>query len=132
MSEDAKRVSNDRKIWLGLILGIAVWFLHLNVVNSLNSFACEWKWFPFTIAGITGLRFVHIVISLIAAVLIIGVIVFAWREWRPALDQRDDALTRTSADRHLLIAFVTLLLNTGFLIYTLASLVMIVSLNPCV
>jgi len=134
MDETATSVK-DRSTWLSLLAGVVIWFLHLNTINALTSLTCEWGWFPFTIAGIAGLRFIHIVVSLIAALGIAAIIVLSWRGWRNWQAAQADAqhtLVQTGADRHPLMAFVTMLLNGLFLVYVLASLVMVLVLNPCV
>src|SRR3982751_2150436 len=103
MDETATSVK-DRSTWLSLLAGTVIWFLHLNIVNAITSLTCEWGWFPFTIAGIAGLRFIHIVVSLIAGVAIAAIIVLSWRSWHKGQP------TQTEADRHHLMAFVTMLL----------------------
>src|SRR3954467_6423460 len=126
MHETANPVK-DRRTWLSLLAGVVIWFLHLNIVNALTSLTCVWGWFPFTIAGIAGLRFIHIVVSLIAGLAIAAIIMLSWRgwhQWQTAKTDSQQTLVHTEADRRPLMAFVTMLLNSLFLIYVLASLVM--------
>src|SRR3954453_4334972 len=112
---------NDRRTWQSLFFGIVVWFLDLNIVYPLTSVSCHWGWFPFTIAGIPGLRFIQLVASAIAAILLIVFIVLPWRNWRPFQHDPRLPMTQTEADRRPLMAYVTLLLNSLFLLFVLAS-----------
>src|SRR4051812_3981224 len=77
------RVRNDeRQTWSSLLLGVIVWFLCFNVVYGLESVACRWGWFPFTVAGIPGLRVVQLLITLLSMLLLLLYIYLPWREWR--------------------------------------------------
>jgi len=122
----------NRNNWRGLLAGVVVWFLHLNIVNALTSLTCVWGWFPFTIAGVIGLRFIHIIVSLVAGLVFTSIIVLSWRNWHSLqADSPQDAMETTETDRRPFIAFVTMLLNVLFLVYALASLVMVIVLPPC-
>jgi hypothetical protein len=122
---------NDRQTWLSLISGAIIWFLHLNIVYPLTSLACKWEWFPFNDAGMTGLRTLQIVITLIAAVLIGIVIYLPWRHWQRFQTDRDHMLRETESDRRPFIAFVALGLNLFFLAFVVAAIVPILALSPC-
>jgi uncharacterized membrane protein len=123
---------SDRQTWQSLLFGMVVWFLHLNLVYSLPSLACHWGWFPFTVAGLSGLKFIQLIATAVAAILLVVMIYVPWRNWRPFW--RDDAqlMHQTEADRRPLIAYVTMLLNALSLLFVLASVVPILTLHPCV
>jgi threonine/homoserine/homoserine lactone efflux protein len=122
---------DDRTTRRNLLLGVVVWFAHLNLVNALTSLTCQWGWFSFTIAGIPGLRFIQLTISLIAGLIFAYLIYQSWRVWRPARANGQQTLTQTEADRRSLMAFVTMLLNGLFFLFMLASLVLVLSINAC-
>jgi len=123
---------NDRRTWQCFLFGIVVWFLDLNVVYPLTSVSCHWGWFPFTIAGIPGLRFIQLVVTVSAAILLLIFIYLSWRNWHPFQRKPQLPMTQTEADRRPLIAYVVMLLNCLFLLFVLASAVSIVTLTPCV
>src|SRR4051794_12606804 len=103
--------SNERQTWISLLLGFIVWFLYFNTIYPLTSLTCHWGWFPFNILGIPGLRFVQLVITAVA-LLLIGLMVYVpWRHWRYLEAGQDDKIYQTANDRRSLIAFVTIGLN---------------------
>jgi hypothetical protein len=131
-----------RRIWnkekqtgLALFFGVIVWFLHLNVVYGLPSLACRWGWFSFTVAGLSGVQFVELLLTILAGVLLVGCIYLSWRDWRRFQTvkppQNPRMLRETEHDRRPLIAFVTMLLNALFLLYVLGFILPILTLNPC-
>lgn len=129
---DATPRIDDRRTWQSLLFGLLVWFLHLNVVYPLTSLACHWGWFPFTIAGIPGLKVIQLLVTVAAALLLILMIIVPWRNWRPFWKDDDALMRQTEADRRPLIGYVTMLLNALFLLFVLASVVPVLTLNPCV
>src|SRR4051812_46300602 len=88
---------NDRRTWQCLLFGVAIWFLHLNLVYPLTSISCHWGWFPFTVAGIPGLRFIQLVVTAIAGVLLVTLIYMPWRNWRPFQRKSQNAAQTTEA-----------------------------------
>jgi MFS family permease len=119
--------ADDRFTGWSLILGISIWFADLNTVYALPSLACQWGWFPFTIAGIPSLVFIEAVITLIALLLISFLIYLPWKNWRKF--QTDKSLENpkmlkdTEKDRRSLLAFVAMLMNSFFLLFIIASFV---------
>jgi uncharacterized membrane protein len=124
--------TSDRQTWQSLLFGITAWFLDLNLVYSLPSLACHWGWFPFTVVGLPGLKFIQLIATAVAAVLLMVLIYLPWRNWRPFWRDNAQVMQQTEADRRPLIAYVTMLLNTLSLLFVLASVVPILALNPCV
>ncbi len=118
------------------MFGIAIWFIDLNTVYALPSLACEWGWFPFTIAGIPGLVFIEAIITFIAMLLMSFMIYLPWRNWRKfqAAKPTDNPrlLQDTEKDRRSLMAFVAMLANSFFFLFILATFVPILALNACV
>ena len=130
-----KAQSGERQTKLSLLLGMVIWFLHLNTLDALDSLACKWDWLSFTIAGIPGLQVVQAFITLIAMLLMLVTIYLPWRDWRryqtekPAKNPR--MLQDTEEDPRPLIAFIAMLLNSAFVLFIIASFVPIFSLNAC-
>ena len=125
----------DRLTRWCLFLGITIWFIDLNTVYALPSLACQWGWFPFTIAGIPGLLMVEAMITLIAMLLMSFMIYLPWRNWRKFQSEkpRDNSrmLQDTEKDRRSLLAFVTMLLNSFFFLFLISTFVPIFALNAC-
>ena len=126
---------DERPTWNSLLLGAAVWFLHLNIVYGLASLACKWGWLSFEVAGISGLQWVEIILTLIAVPLMLLTIYFPWRDWRSYQSQKPADNPRllhdTEKDRRPMLAFITLLLNSLFLLFVIATFVPVFALNPC-
>ncbi|HZQ09312.1 MAG TPA: hypothetical protein VFD70_22230 [Anaerolineae bacterium] len=125
----------ERQTRWSLFLGMTIWFLHLNTLNALTSVSCRWGWFDLTIAGISGLKIVELIITLIAIVLMLVVIYVPARNWlRFQSDKPTDnprMLQETEQDRRPLLAFIAMLLNSLFLIYVIAFFVPMLALNAC-
>ncbi len=123
--------ASDRHTWRYLVAGVAIWFLYFTTVYPMTSLACNWGWFPYTIAGVPGLRVVQIVVTLVALVLVAIVIYLPWRNWRQLHAAQSDAIEAAGLNRHLFAAFVTAIVNGFFLLFVLTSFVPILVLNPC-
>ncbi len=126
---------NNRRTGLSLFLGITIWFIDLNAVYALTSVACNWNWFPFTVAGIPGLLVVEGLITLIAMLLMLVMIYLPYKNWRAYQSEkpkeRAQRLKDTEKDRRPLMAFVTMLVNSFFFLFIIAFLVPMIALNPC-
>lgn len=132
-----KRLVHDEE-WqtkLSLLLGILIWFLHLNVVYGLDSLACKWGWFSATAGGSSGLQLVETIITLIAMLLILVTIYLPWRYWRSFQTEKPaknpHLLHDTEKDRRPLLAFVTTLANSLFLLFVITAFVPIFALSAC-
>ncbi len=125
----------DRLTRLCLFLGIIIWFVDLNAVYSLPSLSCEWGWFGSTVAGISGLTIVEAIITLISGVLMAFMIYLPGKNWRKSQAGKpvDDSqiLNDTEKDRSSLLAFVTMLVNSFFFLFVIATFVPIFALNVC-
>src|SRR5215208_6624894 len=120
--------SSDRQTWRSLLFGSLIWFLHLNLVYPLTSLTCKWNWFTSGIAGLSGLQTVQIFITIIAAALLLITIYQPYRSWREYRTDTEHILTQTEQHRIPLMAFVTMLSNSIFLLFVVASLVPILAL----
>lgn len=126
--------SEQQTRW-SMFLGILIWFLHLNILNSLTAISCKWGWFYFDIAGMPGLQFVEGLITLIAIVPIGVAIYLPWRMWRSFQDkkpiQNPELFKDTEEDRRSLMAFVAMLLNSLFLLFLIGSFVPLIAFKAC-
>ncbi len=126
---------SERLTRWSLFLGITIWFLDLNVINALTSVSCEWNWFSSSIAGMPGLRFVALIITLVAGALMLLLIYLPWRMWRRYQTDKpmenQNMLRDTEKDRRPLVAFIAMLLNALFLLFVIASFVPMFALNLC-
>ncbi len=118
-----------------LFLGIAIWFLHQNMLNMLISVACKWGWFTFPIGGLSGLQFVELIISLIALLAMLVVIYLPWRNWRNFQSEKPahnpQLLQDTEEDRRPLMAFIAMLMNGFFFLFIIATFVPTLVLKAC-
>jgi hypothetical protein len=130
------RERNEQQTWLSLLLGSALWFLHLNLTYGLASLACKWGWFDFDLGPLPGLVVVGAVITLFTLPLMAVLIYLPWREWRKYQTEKPadnpGLLHDTEQDRRPLVAFVTMLLNSLYFIFVIAAFAPILALNPCV
>ena len=127
--------TDERQTGLSLLLGMTVWFLHENTAYALASLSCQLGWLSFQIGGLSGLQFVEIVITLIAMLLLLITIYLPWRAWRRFQSEKPTdnphLLQDTEKDRRPLIAFVTMLLNSLFCIFVIATFLPVFALNAC-
>ena len=127
--------TDDRSTRWSLFLGITIWFVDLNSVYALPSVACMWNWFPFSVAGIPGLVFVEAIISLVSLTLILIMIYLPYRNWRRRRIAKSSnvapILQEAEQDRHSLLALVSMLANSFFLLFVIANFVPMLALNAC-
>lgn len=125
--------THERPIWLSLLLGFVVWFLYFNLVYPLTSLTCRWGWFQFNILGMPGLRFIQLVLTVITLLLIGSFIYLPWHNWlrAEAGSDKEDRLHQTSKDPRSLMALVSMLLNSLFGLFVIATFIPIFALNPC-
>jgi hypothetical protein len=133
MNAPTPKITRDdgNQIFMSMVGGVLIWFLHLNVVYGLTSLACKWGWFPFKLAGLSGLAIVQLGITLIAAALILITVYLPWRKWRQYQLDKERLFQHTEGDRRPLIAFVSMGLNLFFLLFIIAAFIVIVSFNAC-
>jgi hypothetical protein len=126
----------ERQTWRSLFWGTVIWFLHLNIVYGLASLSCTWGRLSARIAGVSMLQFVETLITIFAMGLMLVLIVLPWRDWQRFQTERPrdnpQMLEDTEKDRRPLIAFVTMLMNSLFLLFIIAAFVPIWALKPCV
>jgi hypothetical protein len=118
-----------------LFLGITIWFLYQNTINTLTSLSCNWNWFRFDVVGLPGLQFVALLIGLAALLGTAFLIYLPWRNWqrfqRRSPFRNPAMLEQTEEDRRSLMAFVAMLLNGFFLLFIIATLVPMLVVHGC-
>src|SRR5436190_22720545 len=106
---DLSKPSEQQTQW-SLILGITIWFLHLNIVNALISVSCKWGGLTAPIGGLSGLQFVEALITLITIVVMLFLIYLPWRNWQSFQTEKSmtnpDMLRDTEEYRRSLMAFI--------------------------
>ncbi|MEQ8673825.1 MAG: hypothetical protein RLP44_18460 [Aggregatilineales bacterium] len=110
------------QLWFSLFAGTFVWVLHLLTVYPLTSLTCEWDWFPSEIAGLHGLRFIQILITLVALAIVLQAGYFAFNIQRHLTPQNS---------RHLFMARLGLALNIIFAGLIAFAVVPILALPVC-
>jgi Na+/melibiose symporter-like transporter len=131
---DLSKPSEQQTQW-SLVLGILIWFLHLNIVNALISVSCKWGGLTLPVDGLSGLQLVIVMISVITILLMLFFIYLPWRNWRSFQTenptQNPDLMRDTEIYRRPLMAFITMLLNSFLFLYVIATLVPMFSLKVC-
>lgn len=117
------------QLWFSLAAGIVAWALHLMIVYPITSLTCEWGWFPSTILGLSGLKFVQLVVTIVAALLVGFALVLALNNWRSLRAAVPD--DQPEAARVPFMAYMGVLLNIVFLASILLAIVPILVLEPC-
>jgi len=127
--------AEEQKTRRSLFLGIVIWFLYQNTINTLTSLSCTWNWLRFDVAGLPGLQFVALLIGLAALLGIAFLIYLPWQNWRhfqKKTPARNPAmLQETEEDRRPLLAFVAMLMNGFFLLFIIATLVPMLVVHGC-
>ncbi len=125
----------EQQTLLSLFLGPLLWFLQFNALNILTSVSCEWGWFPFKILGLPGLRFVELIITLVALLLMLYIVYLPGRIWglfqskEPA--HNPHLLRDTEEGNWPLLASIAMLMNVIFSIIFLGSFVLLFFLKAC-
>ena len=118
-----------------LFLGITIWFLHFNILNTLISVSCKWGGLTVPVGGLSALQIVEAVISLVTIFGLLYLMVLAWRNWQNLQSEtptRNPQLIQdTDEKRQALMAFIAMGLNGFFALYTLATFVAMFSLRTC-
>jgi hypothetical protein len=132
-NQETREVSHKTRRYL--LLGIAIWFVDLNVSYGLASVACKWGWLSFRIGGLTGLQVVEIVIALVAVALLLVVVYLPWRIWRSYQSEKPienpHMLHDTEANSSSMAAFIPMAMNSFFALFAVALLVPIFALRAC-
>jgi hypothetical protein len=126
---------NEQQTKWSLFLGIAIWLLHLLLLDALISVSCKWSWLTFPIAGLSGLQFVELIISLIALLAMLLLIYLPWRYWQSFQTEKPTSnpqlLQETEEDRRPLLASIAMSLNGLLFLFVIATFVPMFALNAC-
>jgi hypothetical protein len=126
---------NERQIKWSLFLGITVWFLHLNIVNTLISVSCKWGGLTVPVGGLSALQIVAAILTLITLLILLFLIFLAWQNWRAFQTERPvenpDMMRDTEVYRRPLMAFIAMTLNGFLFLYSIATFVPMISLKAC-
>jgi hypothetical protein len=118
------------RIWACLFGGTLVWALHLMTIYPLTSLTCRWGWFAAPAEG-TGLKLIQTLTTLVALGLSALFGFVAYKVWQHARTAGSHEAGETLAARIPMLAFVTLLLNSLYLLIILVMLAPIFVLSAC-
>lgn len=118
------------QLWSPLAAGPVLWSVHLVASYALVSIACRWGLLQSELLGITGLRLVLLVFTVIAALVVFYAGFLAYGNWRDIRDNERDGEPLEN-NRHLFMVYSALILNGLFFAILLVSLVPIMYLNLC-
>jgi hypothetical protein len=102
----------------------------LATVYPLNSLTCRWNWFAPQTAG-DGLKVIQFFATVIAAGLVVAFGMVTFNIWQHTQSNGNDEVGKTKAAPILLLAFVSTLLNSLYLLIIILSLAPIVGLPGC-
>lgn len=103
----------DVRIWCCFIGSTLVWATYFVSVYALPSIACHWQW---TTDTGSGLKLLQVLISVIAAGAIAGTGYVVFTGWQQAREAGYTEFGQAGAAHLPLLAFVTLLLHTFYLL----------------
>jgi threonine/homoserine/homoserine lactone efflux protein len=131
---DLSKPSESQVRW-SLFSGIAVWFVHLVLLEGLVSVSCKWGGLTFPVGALSGLQIVEAVINLISVLAMLVLIYLPWRQWRTFQSEtpprNEDLLQDTEKYRRPLMAFIAMMLNIFLTIYMIATFVPVFALKTC-
>ncbi len=126
---------NQKQNHSTLIWGVVIWLVDFLLLDSLNSVSCKWAFLTWPLAGLAAVQWLEVAISIVALLLIGYLIYLPWRNWRslqkkkPAKNPK--AMAETQRDRGAFLAFLSMGLNTFFLIFVIGTLVPMLALKAC-
>lgn len=120
----------DQRIWLCFIGGTLVWALALMMLYPLTSLTCHWGWLGAPDRE-SGLKAIQTLVTLVATGLIAGAGYVAYQEWQSARAIGNQEGSERKAAHIAMLAFITLLLNSLYLLIMLVSLAPILVLSVC-
>ncbi len=126
---------DDRQTQRSLLLGIVVWFAHLNIVYGLGSLGCQASWLSFSVGPMSGLQLAEALLTLITAGALLVLTYQAWRNWRAFQTEKPPEnprlLSDTEKDRRPFLAFIAMSANGFFLLFVIAFFVPLFGLPIC-
>lgn len=118
-----------------LFLGIAIWFLHLNILDALISISCKWGGPTFPVGKLSGLQLIEGILTLITVLAMLYLIYLPWQQWRSFQSEtpptNPEMLQETEEDRSPLMAFIAMALNGFLVLYIIATFVPTFALKAC-
>ncbi len=123
---------SDSSLWFGVGTGVAVWMLHLMAMYALVALACGRGWLDFTALGLSGMRFTLLILTLLAVALVGSAALTSYRHWRGLRQQAtSEQATTTRHKRYVFMTFSGILLNIGFTMLIVMTLVPTFAIPPC-
>lgn len=120
------------RLWFGVGAPPVIWALHLVIVYAIQSVSCHWGFLQFTILGINALRFVLLVITLLAAIGVLAGGLVAYRSYQEIDGSRDmEDETGWLEGRFMFMAQSGVLLAGLFLFALVLTIFPIIFLQPC-
>lgn len=118
-----------RQLWFSVAVGPIVWAIHLVVVYAMVSLACNWRFFSFTVLGVSGIIFILTVVTLVMGAIVLYGGLLAWRNRR--FIEEEAQLHGRREERHYFLAYSGVLLSALFFLVILVSLIPAFVLGPC-
>ena len=121
---------DNRQVWFGLGFGVIVWAIHLTTVYAIQSISCHWGFLQYNILGISALRLVLLVITVLAGA---GIATSLWVAYRNYRRLREDRAGERGypEERYLFMTEGGALLNGLCFLAVIFSLVPILLLPQC-
>lgn len=124
----------NRRLWLSLLGSAAIWGVHLMIAYPITSMSCRWNLYLGEIGGLSGMKFIQLLATVIPAALVAGLAWLAYREWQ--VTKQEDTRQKPEefedrAERTPFLAYLALLLNALFFLTIVLGVVPILTLNEC-
>lgn len=126
---------NEQQTRWSLFLGIAIWLLHLTIIDSLISVSCKWGGLTAPVGSLSWLQIVTAIITLIAVLAMLFLIYLPWRQWHSFQSENPptnpEMLQDTEKYRRSMMGFVAMALNGFLALYIIATFVPTFALKAC-
>lgn len=122
----------SRALWLGMFFSPVVWSLYHVIGYALVEASCQTRLLGFEIAGVSGLLFALIILTVIALAAVIWNAWWSYHSWRHfAAEDPAEEFPLQAYDRDEFLALSGLLLSGMFILLFLLTAYPFFVLNPC-
>jgi hypothetical protein len=124
---DASSVSTP---WFPVLAGPVVGIIYEALGYLMVSQSCSAGFLGFTLAGVSGIRVLMFILTVVGEAVLIAAIVAGYRGWHREVKGHDEAAT-TAISRARFMSLVGMILSAGFALYVLYAGLPIFFMDPC-
>ena len=130
MEQRPEQLISPARLWFGVGLGVVIWAVHLVIVYAIQTLSCNWGFLQFNILGMNAMRFVLLMVTVLAAIGIITGGSISYKNYRK-LDEEERVNEGWRIERIRFMAISGALLSGLFLLSMLFAALPILYLRPC-